>query len=348
MQASSIADYQQLAQQKLPAEVWRYLSDGAGAGRTMAANIVALNDASLMTRPLADVSSGHTRLKLFGQEYAHPLLLAPIAYQRLFHADGELAAAMAAEAQGAPTIVSSLASMTIDSIAESGAALWFQLYWQGSRENTLALLLKAEAAGCKAIVLTVDAPVKQASFNLPPGISAVNLTVNPEADMRIPVLAKGQSEVFDYWMARAPRWSDVVWLREQTKLPLLIKGLLHADDAAQAVGIGRDGVVVSNHGGRVLDGTPASLPALAAITVRLGNKTTILFDSGIRSGSDAFKAIALGAHAVLIGRPYIWGLAAGGALGVAHVIRLLRDELEMTMALTGHASIASILEARPE
>ena len=344
MQATSIADYQQLAEQKLPAEIWRYLSEGAGAGRTMAANIAALNDTSLMTRPLADVSGGHTRIKLFGQDYAHPLLLAPIAYQQLFHADGELAAAMAAEAQGAPYIVSSLASMKIDSIARSGAALWFQLYWQGSRETTLVLLRKAEAAGCKAIVLTVDAPVKQANFNLPPGISAVNL----EADTRKPSLAKGQSEVFDYWMARAPRWSDLVWLREQTKLPLLVKGLLHADDAAQAVAIGCDGIVVSNHGGRVLDGTAASLHTLAACTARLGNKTTILFDSGIRSGSDAFKAIALGAHAVLIGRPYIWGLAAAGALGVAHVMRLLRDELEMTMALTGHASIASVPQSRPE
>ncbi len=348
MQASSIADYQQLAQQKLPVEVWRYLSEGAGAGRTMAANIAALNDTQLMTRPLANVNGGHTRIKLFGQEYAHPLLLAPVAYQRLFHADGELAAAMAAEAQGAPYIFSSLASMQIDSIARSGAALWFQLYWQGSREATLVLLRKAEAAGCKAIVLTVDAPVKQASFNLPPGISAVNLAANLNTDMRMPALANGQSKVFDYWMARSPRWAEVVWLREQTKLPLLIKGLLHADDAAQAVAIGCDGVVVSNHGGRVLDGTPASLPALTAITARLAGKTTILFDSGIRRGSDAFKALALGAHAVLLGRPYIWGLAAGGALGVAHVIRLLRDELEMTMALTGHASIASIFEARPE
>ena len=216
---SSIADYQQLAQQKLPAEVWRYLSDGAGAGRTMAANHAALNDTSLMTRPLADVSAGHTRSKLFGQDYAHPLLLAPITYQRQFHADGELAAAMAVEAQGAPYIVSSLARMTIDSIARSGAALCFQLYWQGSRGETLFLLRKAVAAGCKAIVFTVDAPVKQASFNLSPGISAVNL----EAPIRMPALAEGQSEVFDYWMARAPRWPDLVWLREQTQLPLLIK-----------------------------------------------------------------------------------------------------------------------------
>lgn len=139
---SSIADYQQLAQQKLPAEVWRYLSDGAGAGRTMAANHAALNDTSLMTRPLADVSAGHTRSKLFGQDYAHPLLLAPITYQRQFHADGELAAAMAVEAQGAPYIVSSLARMTIDSIARSGAALCFQLYWQGSRGETVSCCAK--------------------------------------------------------------------------------------------------------------------------------------------------------------------------------------------------------------
>lgn len=337
MQATSIADYHQLAQQKLPADIWRYLSDGAGAGRSMQANATALHDTPLIPRPLADVSGGHTRIKLFGQDYAHPLLLAPIAYQRLFHPDGELAAAMAAEAQGAPFIVSSLSSLTLEHIAQSGATLWFQLYWQGSRESTLVLLLKAIAAGCKAIVFTVDAPVKQASFALPPSISAVNLAAESPA----PALAEGRSEVFDYWMARAPNWSDLIWLREQTQLPLLVKGLLHTDDAAQAIGIGCDGLVVSSHGGRVLDGTPASLPILSAFIQQFVNKTTILFDSGIRSGSDALKALALGAQAVLIGRPYIWGLAAGGALGVAHVIRLLRDELEMTMALTGHASIAS-------
>ena len=337
MQATSIADYQRLAQQLLPATSWRYLSDGAGAGRTMAANTAALQDTPLITRPLADVSGGHTRIKLFGQDYAHPLLLAPIAYQRLFHADGELAAAMAAEAQGAPYIVSSLASLTLEHIAKSGATLWFQLYWQGSREKTLTLLRKAIAAGCKAIVFTVDAPVKQANFILPAGISAVNL----EADAPAPPLTKGSSEVFDYWMARAPRWPDLLWLREQTQLPMLIKGLMHADDATQAIAIGCDGLVVSNHGGRVIDGTPASLQTLTMFAAQLGDKTTILFDSGIRSGSDAFKALALGAQAVLIGRPFIWGLAAGGALRVAHVIRLLRDEQEMTMELTGHANIAS-------
>lgn len=337
MKASSIADYHQLAQQKLPAEVWRYLSDGAGAGRSMQANATAFNEVQLITRPLADVSGGHTRIRLFGEDHAHPLLLAPIAYQRLFHADGELAAAMAAAAQGAPYIVSSLASLTLDHIARSGATLWFQLYWQGSREATLVLLRRAIAAGCKAIVFTVDAPVKQASFNLPPGISAVNLA----AEVPAPSLEKGSSEVFNYWMARAPRWPDLIWLREQTQLPLLVKGLLHGDDAAQAIAIGCDGLVVSNHGGRVIDGTPASLHTLTAFTAQFGSKTVILFDSGIRSGEDAFKAFALGAQAVLIGRPYIWGLAAAGALGVAHVIRLLRDELEMTMALTGHASIAS-------
>lgn len=337
MQASSIADYQRLAQQLLPADIWRYLSDGAGAAHTMAANTASLHDTPLITRPLAVVSGGHTRIKLFGQDYAHPLLLAPIAYQRLFHAEGELAAAMAAQAQGAPYVVSSLSSLTLEHIAKSGATLWFQLYWQGSREKTLTLLRKAIAAGCKAIVFTVDAPVKQANFILPAGISAVNL----EADAPAPPLTKGSSEVFDYWMARAPRWPDLLWLREQTQLPMLIKGLMHADDATQAIAIGCDGLVVSNHGGRVIDGTPASLQTLTMFAAQLGDKTTILFDSGIRGGSDAFKALALGAQAVLIGRPFIWGLAAGGALGVAHVIRLLRDELEMTMALTGHANIAS-------
>lgn len=340
MQATceSIAAYAARAQAVLPPEIWHYLDSGTGAGRSLRENEAAFDAIPLMPRPLADVRGGHTRLELFGRPLAHPFLLAPIAYQRLFHEQGEVGSAMAAEAQQATLVVSSLASQRLVDIAATGVEFWFQLYWQAGRDQTLALLRWAESAGAQAIVFTVDAPVKQSTLALPAGVRAVNLGPDPA----LPAIAAGQSTVFDQWMAVAPRWDDLAWLREQTRLPLLVKGLLHDDDAARAVALGCDGLVVSNHGGRVLDGTPTSVEALRRFRQILPATMPLLFDSGIRSGADAFKAMALGASAVLVGRPAIWGLAAAGPLGVAHVLRLLRDELEMTMALTGCATIDQI------
>ena len=334
----SIAGYRQKARQALPPDIWHYLESGSGSGRTLRANETAFDRLPLVPRPLTDVRGGHTRVELFGQTLIHPFLLAPIAYQRLFHTDGEVGSAMAAEAQQATMFVSSLASQSLSDIAATNASLWFQLYWQSGRETTLRLLRKAEESGVRAIVFTVDAPIKQVTLALPAGVSAVNLERGPA----LPDITDGQSEVFDQWMAVAPQWKDLEWLRSQTRLPLLVKGLLHADDAVRAVDAGCEGLIVSNHGGRVLDGTPASLQALRQFRRRLGPSLPLLFDSGIRSGSDAFKAIGLGADAVLVGRPAIWGLVTAGALGVAHVLKLLRDELEMTMALMGCPDLASI------
>jgi 4-hydroxymandelate oxidase len=336
-----IGEYRRHAQALLPADVWRYLEAGAGQELTLRANAAAFSAAPLMPRPLRDVRGGSTRLTLFGQVLEHPILLAPIAYQRLFHRQGECASAVAASAQGGVFVVSSLASRRFEDIAAAGAegggvAPWFQLYWQGGREASLRLLRRAEAAGFTAVMLTVDAPVKQATLDLPDGIAAVNL------DADVPPARAGGSAVFDGWMAQAPTWDDLAWLRGQTRLPLLVKGILHADDAARAVALGGDGIVVSNHGGRVLDGAPASLAALPAVVERVGGSVPVLLDSGLRSGADAYRALAAGAAAVLVGRPYVWGLAAQGALGVAQVLRLLRDDLEMTMALCGAASLAAI------
>ncbi|CAN5194568.1 alpha-hydroxy acid oxidase [soil metagenome] len=332
---NTVAEYRSLAQARLDAGAWNYLADGDSEG-----NERALAAVRLMPRPLQDVRGGHTRLTLFGQQLEHPILLAPIAYQRLFHADGEVASAMAAAAQGCQLLVSSLASQPFDAIVraahrEDGSGPWFQLYWQGNRERTLRLLGRALAAGCSAVVLTVDAPVKVASMQLPEGVAAVNLE-NYELS------ASGGSMVFDSLMAQAPSWDDLAWLRQQTTLPLLVKGLLHPDDAERAVDAGCDGIVVSNHGDRVLKGAAISLPALAHIVRRVDGCTPVLFDSGVRDGRDVFVALAYGATAVLVGRPYVWGLASAGAMGVAHVIRLMRDELEMTMALTGCAHLADI------
>lgn len=332
------SDYMPLARERLDEATWRYLQDGDGTG-----NERALSEVRLMPRPLSAVAGGHTRLRLFGQDLAHPFLLAPVAYQRLFHADGEVATAMAAAAQGGQQLISSLASTDIQTIVQAaveggGLAPWFQLYWQRDRQRTQRLLRKAVDAGCSAIVFTVDAPVKLATMRLPADICAVNL----EAEAHAAVPVEGGSLVFDGWMAQAPTWDDVVWLRAQTTLPLLIKGVLHPDDAMRALDLGCDGVVVSNHGGRVLEGAALSLAALPRVVARVAGRAPVLFDSGVRGGRDALVAMAHGAAAVLLGRPYIWGLASHGALGVAHVIRLMRDELEMTMALTGCATLADV------
>ncbi len=337
MTTTSIGAYRPLAQAKLEPEIWRYLRDGDDGQ-----NERAFAAQRIYPRPLCDLRGGHTHLDLFGQTLAHPLLLAPVAYQRLFHTGGEVVSAMAAAAQGGQMLVSSLASQPFSDIfaagrLDNGTAPWFQLYWQGDRERSLRLLQYAIAAGCSAVVLTVDAPIKLATMQLPGEVTAVNLevAVQPEPTFQ-------GSQVFDGWMAQAPTWDDVTWLRQQTTLPLLLKGILHADDAARAVDCGCDGLVVSNHGGRVLTGAPAAIDALPAILRRIEQRVPVLLDSGIRNGRDAFVALALGATAVLVGRPAIWGLAANGALGVAHVIRLLRDELEMTMALAGCARLADI------
>lgn len=336
------ADYLPFAQLRLTAEVWDYLEGSAGRGLTMRANTEAFDKLNLMSRPLADVKGGDMHLQLFGQQFEHPLLLAPIAYQRLFHPSGEQGSVMAASAQSGQAVVSSLASQALEEIiAAAGQALWFQLYWQGDRARTLRLVNRAVAAGYSAVMFTVDAPVKQAVMNLPMDISAVN----QEAALSFSALQPNQSLVFDGWMTQAPTWDDLSWLRDQVKVPLLVKGLMHLADVEKVLSLGCEGLVVSNHGGRVLDSVPASLDVLPEIVRQVSGKAKVLFDSGIRSGQDAYKALSLGADAVMIGRPYVWGLATCGAIGVAHVIRLMRDELEMTMALTGAKNLDAIRRA---
>jgi len=331
--------YAQQAQSGLPADIWHYLQSDAGSGQQSLANVQAWQSIKLYPRPLATLNHPNTRCELFGERWEHPIMLAPVAYQKLFHADGEVGTAVACNAQQGQMLVSSLASQPLaEIIAQAQQPLWFQLYWQGDRPRTLALLQTALAAGYSVVVFTVDAPVKQAVMDLPEGIAAVNLSqpLTPNA------IGPGQSQVFDGWMSQAPDWEDVAWLREQCPVPFLLKGLMHVEDAIQAAGLGCDGLVISNHGGRVLDTTPTVVDVLPAIADAVGGQCKLIVDSGIRSGQDVFKALALGADAVCIGRPYVWGLAAEGALGVAKVIRTLRDELEMTMALTGVANLKAL------
>jgi 4-hydroxymandelate oxidase len=331
--------FAQQAQTKLPANIWHYLQSDAGSGTQLQVNEAGWQANKLMPRPLQALQTPNTHCALFGEQWAHPVMLAPVAYQKLFHADGEIGTAIACNAQQGQMMVSSLASQPVDEIMKQAQQpLWFQLYWQGDRARTAVLLQKALTAGVSAIVFTVDAPVKQALIDLPAGISAVNLA----QPLAMQPIQPGQSQVFDGWMTQAPTWDDVAWLRQQVNIPLLIKGLMHVADAKRAVELGCEGVVVSNHGGRVLDGTPSAAAVLPEIVAAVSGQCKILVDSGIRSGQDVFKALAMGADAVCVGRPYVWGLAAEGAMGVAKVIRTLRDELEMTMALTGVSNLAEI------
>jgi len=346
---ASVADYEPLARERMSEQAWAYVAGGAADELTLHANGAAFQRLSLRTSVLGDLSQGSTRLDLFGHALTSPILLAPVAYQTLVHPEGELATALAASAMQTGMIVSTQASMSIESIAQrTKAPLWFQLYIQHDRDFTAALVRRAEAAGYRALVVTVDAPVggsrnreQRAGFKLPAGVEAVNLRgmqpLSQAADgSRAELLLGGPL------LASAPTWRDIAWLRELTSLPVLLKGIMTGEDAECAVDAGVDGIIVSNHGGRTLDTQPASIDVLPEIAQTVNGKVPLLLDGGIRRGSDVFKALALGANAVLIGRAYIYGLAAAGALGVSHVLRMLRAELEITMALTGCTTLQAI------
>lgn len=349
----TLDDHERHAQSVLDESAWAYVSGGAGDEQSLRANRQAWSGLSLHPRVLRPLSGGHTRTELLGRTLAHPLLLAPVAYQRLAHPDGELATAHAAAAQSAGMVLSTQASVALERVAQAMLAdagrgpLWFQLYLHHDRAFTRELVQRVEQAGYEALVLTVDAPTsgardreRRAGFRLPAGVHAVNLAGMPSAQGA--PLSAGQSALFDGLLAHAPTWRDVEWLQSITRLPVLLKGVLHEDDARQAVSSGVRGLIVSNHGGRTLDTVPATAVVLPRIVDAVGAQVPVLVDGGIRRGTDVLKAIALGARAVLIGRPQIHGLATAGAVGVAHVIRLLRDEFEIAMALTGCATVADI------
>lgn len=349
----NLADYERHAQSRMDAGAWAYLQGGAGDEHTLDANVRAWQALQLLPRVLQRTAGGHTRTQLFGRTLAHPLILAPVAYQTLAHPEGEMDTALAAAAQEAGFVLSTQASTRLEDIGDAVAAddlrgpLWMQLYLQPDRAFTKALVHRAEAAGFDAIVLTVDAPTsgvrdreRRAGFRLPAGISAVNLNGMAAAPTR--EVPPNGSALFDDLLHHAPTWDDVAWLRAQTRRPILLKGVLHPDDARQALSLGVDGLIVSNHGGRTLDTVLPTARALPRIADAVGSDMPLLVDGGIRRGTDVLKALALGARAVLIGRPYVHALATAGALGVAHCIRLLRDELEAAMALTGCATLTDI------
>ncbi|KIN72629.1 alpha-hydroxy acid oxidase [Sulfitobacter guttiformis] len=325
-----------------------YFLAGAGDEATLLANETAFSCARIIPRPLRETGGGSTQISLLGQSHATPFMVAPFAYHRLLDPLGETATARGAQAQSIKTVVSAQSSVDLAQIRSAAASCdWFQLYWMGSRERTLELAEIALAAGYTVLVLTIDAPVQgvrdreiEAGFQLPPDVRAVNLSAFPAT--RFTPLIEGQSFVFDHIAHVLPNWRDVDWLMQSVAAPVLLKGILHPDDAARAASVGAAGVIVSNHGGRVLDRAPATLEMLLEVIKRVGSEYPVLMDGGIRRGVDIFIALALGAKAVLIGRPVVCGLCVAGELGVSHVLRLLRDELEIAMLLSGCASINDI------
>ncbi|OLB80380.1 MAG: alpha-hydroxy-acid oxidizing enzyme [Actinobacteria bacterium 13_2_20CM_2_71_6] len=346
-----VEDYHELARHRVSADVWDFVEGGAEAELTVAANRHALDRVRLRPRVLVDVSTCVTDTTVLGVRVGTPLGVAPIAYHRLVHPDGEVGTARGAGTAGALCVVSIFASRSLEEIAEAATGpLWLQLYWLRRREVLTQLVKRAEAAGYRAVVLTVDAPRMgrrmrdlRNGFAVDPAIAAVNLDPELMASAHRgrageSALAVHSAETFD----QSVTWRDLAWLREQTELPLVLKGILTAEDAVRAVEHGVDAIVVSNHGGRQLDRAVASLDALPEVVDAVAGACPVLFDGGVRRGSDAFIALALGASAVLVGRPVLWALAADGGAGVADLLRLLNDELAHTMALGGRPTLADI------
>ncbi len=348
----SIAELERQALDALPERTAGYVWAGAGSEDTMAENSEAFRRWRIVPRMLRDVAERDLSTTVLGTTMPAPLMLAPIGVQKIVHDDGELASARAAAALGVPIVASTASHYTMEEIAEASGdgPRWFQLYWPNRSELAESFVRRAEAAGYGAIVLTVDTfipgwkprdlqqawlPFLEGSGNanfLQDPVFRAGLERTPEED-----LGAATGAYLGVYENPSLTWEDLAWLRERTELPILLKGIQHVDDAREASVRGVDGIVVSNHGGRQVDGALASLDALPAIANTVGDDLTVLFDSGIRGGADVFKALALGADAVLLGRPYIWGLALGGQSGVETVLRTVLGELDLTLALSGHA-----------
>ncbi|UAK25049.1 alpha-hydroxy acid oxidase [Sphingomonas nostoxanthinifaciens] len=352
---ATLADYETRAAAHMAAEAWRYVQEGSGEERTLHDNRAAFARLRLLPRVLADLRGGSTATTLFGRTHAAPILLAPIAFHRLAHPEGELATARAAAALETGMVLSTLSSVTLEEVATASraaatdlgrppASLWFQLYLQDERARSLDLVRRAETAGYEAIMLTVDSAVKRASLTLPAGVDAANLRGHPR--LRQTTSAGGAILFGTLLVDAAPRWDDVAWLRAQTRLPILLKGVLNPADAAMAIEHGADGLVVSNHGGRVLDDVVTAPEMMPAMADAIGGRVPLLLDGGVRSGTDIAKALALGATAVMIGRPQVHALAVAGMAGVAHILHLLRAELEQAMVQLGCRTPAALTPDR--
>jgi len=342
----SLKDYENFAKSRVDDNAWAYISGCAADEITANANKKAFEKIFLMGKTLEDIKGGHTRINLFGQEFDNPILLAPVAYQKLAHPLGEIATAQASKAMNNCMVVSGFSSTSLDEISLYSQNLWFQLYMQYDMNDNLFLIKKAEHLGYKALIITIDAPIsglrnkeQKVGFHLPTGIEAVNIKGMKQSNFEI---LDNQSMIFDGIMAHSPTWKDIEFIRKNTKLPLILKGITHPTYAKKAIEMGIDGIVVSNHGGRVLDTLVPSIEILPRIVEVVNKRIPILIDGGITRGTDVLKAIALGASAVMIGKPIMYGLATAGALGVAHSLKILKDEFEIAMALTGCKTLEDI------
>jgi 4-hydroxymandelate oxidase len=349
----NLFEYERLAAERLPAMAYDYFASGAHDELTLRDNRAAFERRRLRPRVLRDVSKRDASTVLLGRTHALPVLTAPMAFQRLAHPEGELALARACSALGVTLTLSTLSTVALEEVAAAtsmpAAPPWFQLYVYRDRALTQALVERAEAAGYEALMLTVDAPLlgrrerdARNQFTLPPGLSAANLE---HPSLRALVSAPGESGLFRYFAQQidpALTWDAVAWLTSITRLPVLVKGVLRGDDAALAVQAGARGVIVSNHGGRQLDGSIAAIDALPEVVEAVAGRVDVLVDGGVRRGTDIVKAIALGARAVLLGRPLLWGLAVDGEAGARHVLELLRDELDLAMALCGAGTLEDL------
>ena len=350
MDPVNLHEYEIAAREKLPGMVWDYYSSGADDEVTLRDNREAYERLKLQYRVLVDVKERDLRTTVLDQPVSMPILIAPTAFQRLAHPDGELATVRAAGAAGTIMILSTLSNRAVEEVvAAATKPVWFQLYVYKDRGVTTELIQRAEAAGCKALVLTVDVPAWgrrerdiHNRFRLPEGITVENLTPNGLQDLPPQADGSGLAAYIKSLFDPTLSWRDIEWLRARTRLPLVLKGLVRADDAVRAVEAGVSGIVVSNHGGRQLDTAPATIDVLPEIAEAVDGRTEILLDGGIRRGTDVVKALALGARAVLVGRPPLWGLAVNGESGAGRVLELLRDELDGAMAMCGCPSTAQI------
>ncbi|TMK54803.1 MAG: alpha-hydroxy-acid oxidizing protein [Actinobacteria bacterium] len=354
----SVDDARLLAHRRLPQPIFDYLEGGGGAERTVAANRAALERVAFVPRVAVDVSQRDLATSVFGTDLALPVVLAPTTLNRLFHPDGELAAARAAAAVGTVIVLSTSASVAVEDVASAGPT-WFQLYL-GTRDGAEPLLTRVEKAGVQVLVLTVDVPMqarrdrdlRNALVYPPPRRTYASWTYLRHPGWTARALS---SPPIGYPnMAGLParsglnpalQWDDVQWLARRWPGPLVVKGISHADDARRAIDCGAAGIIVSNHGGRQLDGAVGTLDALPFVIDAVGGAVPVLFDGGIRRGGDVVAALALGATACLIGRAYCYGLAVAGEQGVAAVLEILRDEIDRTLALLGRTKIAELDES---
>jgi lactate 2-monooxygenase len=355
--AVSVTELEQQARALLSAEAFGYVAGGAGAEQTMRANLRAFERWEIVPRMLRDVSVRDLSTSVLGTWMPAPVMLAPVGVQSIVHPQAELASARAAAAQRVPFILSTAASHSMEQVAEAmgDASRWYQLYWPTDRDLAASFLERAGNAGYQAIVVTLDTwllgwrprDLQHAYLPFLKGEGVANYFSDPvfRAALEKPP-EQDPGPAIGHWAYQfanpSVSWADLAWLREQTKLPIVLKGIVHSDDALKALGEGVDGLIVSNHGGRQVDGAIGALDALPSIREAVGNDFPVLFDSGVRTGADIYKALALGANAVCLGRPYIWGLALDGQEGVEQVLRCLLAELDLTLALSGQTAIEQV------